>query len=183
MSPSNQDFTQVSGRPYSTLHNMSNRISRLFERRQDQGSQFSRSQRTSGACDVPIFMSRSSDHLHYPHDEEAAGTRSLSHRDSIEEDEHHAVPASSVYSQSPNFQARNTMEEIEEESRSMSADTTHDLEAGHSTSCPTSEAELVRQKRRKRRRVAESYRSRIAAKKRLGMAFGITTLAAVITCK
>lgn len=75
------------------------------------------------------------------------------------------------------------MEQIEEEPRSVTPETTHDLEAGSSISYATSETQLVREKRRKRRRVAESYREKIAAKKRLGMAFGVTTLAAVITCK
>lgn len=99
----------------------------------------------------------------------------------MEDDERRPVPASSVYSQSPHFRARQNMDQIEEESRSRSQDTTRDLEAGNSTSYATSEAELVKQKRRKRRRV--SYREQIAAKKRLGMAFGVTTLGAVITCE
>lgn len=137
---------------------------------------------------MPIFMSASSDHLHRTHsDEEAARAATIphAHRQSVEDDERRTVSTSSVYSQSPNVQVQRTfMDQSEEEPRSRSPEPTHDLEAGISTSSyASSEAELVREKRRKRRRVAESYRERIAAKKRLGVAFGVTTLAAVITCE
>lgn len=182
MNPSNPDLAQAQGRPYSTRQSMSGRISRLFERRQGPSSHFSRSQRTSGACEVPIFMSQSSDHLHYHQDEEAVEVEPH-HRESMEDDERHTVRGSSIYSQSPHFRAQNTMNEFEEDTHSRSSDVTHDLEAGHSTLSTTSEVDLLNQKRRKRRRIADSYRERIASKKKLGMAFGVTTLAAVITCK
>lgn len=170
------------GGSHSTRNSMSSRMSHLFQRRQGQDDHSSRSPRSSGAFDVPIFMSRSSDHLERPYDEEAAGDGSPSHTMSAEYDEHRGVAASSVYSQSPNFRNRHSMDHIEEETHSESRETSHDLEAGTSTSCATSEVELVREKRRRRRRVAETYKVKIAAKKRLGMAFGVTTLAAVITC-
>lgn len=133
---------------------------------------------------MPIFMSPSSDHLEvHPDDIEAA--MSPTWRQNPEQGRPLTVPASSVYSQSPDNRIHHGfyMEQIEEDPHPRSPEMIHDLEAGTSSSYTTSEVQLVREKRRKRRRVAESYRERIAAKKRLGMAFGVTTLAAVITCK
>lgn len=134
---------------------------------------------------MPIFMSPSSDHLEvHPDDIDARAAMSPTWRQDVEHVRPLTVPASSVYSQSPDVRAHPSfMEQIEEEPRSLSPETTHDLEAGTTTSYATSETQLVREKRRKRRRIAESYREKIAAKKRLGMAFGVTTLAAVITCE
>lgn len=183
MNPVRSDNIPPTGRP-NTRESMSSRISRLFDRRQDQDSSANTSHRTSGACEVPIFMSPSSDHLLYPlHDEEMAMSPPLGpieehHRD-------HSVPASSVYSQSPVTRAqRISMDEIEEEAHLGPPETVNDLESGISYSSRSmSEVELVKEKRRRRRRAAESYREKIAAKKKLGMAFGVTTLAAVITCK
>lgn len=134
---------------------------------------------------MPIFMSPSSDRLDVnPDDIEARAAMSPTWRQGVEHIRPLTVPASSVYSQSPDIRAHNSfMEQIEEEPRALSPDTTHDLEGGTSISYASSETQLVREKRRKRRRIAESYREKIGAKKRLGMAFGVTTLAAVITCE
>lgn len=166
---------------------MSNRISRLFDRRRTRNSAVDHSQRTSGACEVPIFMSPSSDRLHI----EDQGDFQSRHDglQQIQTINNHSrpytIPASSIYSESPGQQHQpRFMEEIEEEEMPIEAPTPRDLEEGNSTvSYATSETRIVREKRRRRRRISETTRQRIAAKKRLSMAFGVTAVASIITCE
>lgn len=185
MNPTNFNHVEAKGLSASNRNSITSRMSQFFGRRRDQNSFTGPSHRTSGACEVPIFMSASSERLHFnQHDVETAEVTSPV----IEQNIYHArpatMPASSVYSQSPDFRAQNTfLEPVEEDFHPESSDAARDLEAGTSAvSHMTSESRLVREKRRKRRRVAESNRQKIASKKRLGVAFGVTTLAAVITC-
>lgn len=176
--------------PRSRIANFRNsvtsRMSSLFERRQHGESSNNASHRTSGACEVPIFMSPSSERVDNDHDDpEATATYSPPMRQGHGREYARTVPASSIYSQSPDPRTQNTfMDRIEEESHPRSPNMAHDLEAGASAiSCASSEEHLIRERRRRRRRVSESNRQKIASKKRLGVAFGVTTLAAVITCK
>ena len=75
------------------------------------------------------------------------------------------------------------MEHIEELLGEPS-DSIVDLEDGTCTmSYAASDAPIIREKRRRRKRVVESTIQRIESKKRLSMAFGITGLATVIACK
>lgn len=167
------------------------RVSRLFSRRNDSSLPVHESHRTSAACEVPIFMSPSFDRLDIQHVQppspEAARSLSPTHPIMDVEAPSHCVgpyslPASSVYSESPGQQYAARFEEDIRGHVPMSPP--HDLEEGQSTvSYTTSETRLVAEQRRKRRRrVHESIRSRIEAKKRLSLAFGITVLAAIITC-
>jgi len=160
------------------------RFSRLFGRGRADAT-MNPSHRTSAACSVPIFLSPSSDRVDAYH----AGNQSP-HLDA----DHYApashlhqrftIPASSVYSESPGQQhERHFMQQIEEQP-SETPELVRDLEEGTSSLCySSSQAPIMREKRRRKRRAPESTRQRIDAKKRLSMAFGITVLAAITTCK
>lgn len=151
---------------------MASRMSRLFSRRRDEHSVMGDSQRTSGACEVPIFMSTPRNQP-----EQAMLSSATYHQPTT-------IPASSVYSASPGQQHHTQVEDHVEDESPWSPGSVEDLERGTSpVSYATSETQLVREKRRKRRRVGESIRQKIASKKRLSMAFGVTVIATIITCK
>lgn len=163
---------------------IASRVSKLFGASHSQDTAMNHSLRTSAACEVPIFMSPSSDHLAHPDLGAQSpafhrGPAGVNAQTSIEEQARRlTIPASSVYSESPGQQNQaRFMEEIEEEFPS------HDLEQGNSYQTSTaSESYPARTKYKRRRRVRESTRQKIASKQRLSVAFGITAVAAAITC-
>jgi len=166
-------------------------MSRLFSREAELSLPVRESHRTSGAFEVPIFMSPSSDELDVQHTQprsfSSPRSRSSTHSiiDAAVPSNHVrplTFPASSVYSESPGQEHAARFEQDQDGHTPGSP--AHDLEEGRSTvSCPTSETQMVTERRRRRRkRVHESMRSRVETKKRLSLAFGITTLAAIVTC-
>lgn len=171
---------------------MSNRISRLFSRERDENQSVENSQRNSSACSVPLFMSPPSDQFrpfcvggHSPHAQRYHEGQAPLNAD--EHDRQSTIAASSVYSESPRQQqeAQFTREDIGHRSQ-CSSSRALDTDLEDRSSSPfyaDSEAQIIRDKQRKKRRVTESTRQRIASKKRLSMAFGITVLATVITCE
>lgn len=168
----------------STRISISNRVSRLFSRRTPDSPRFEESQRSSAACTVPIFMTSSSDRMvHEAYDTDQYVEPSAEHT----LDERHrpiTIQGSSVYSATPGQQYPDHLPEDAMDDSPRSPASLHDLEQGTSSiSYATSETPIVRDKHRRRRRISESTRQKIASKKRLGMAFGVTTLATVITCK
>jgi len=167
------------------------RMSRLFWRGAESSLPVRESHRTSGAFEVPIFMSPSSDELDVQHTQprsfSSPRSRSSTHSiiDAAVPSNHVrplTFPASSIYSESPGQEHITTFEPDDEEHTPTSP--RHDLEEGHSTvSCLTTDTQMVTDQRRKRRkRMHASMRSRIETKSRLSLAFGITTLATIITC-
>lgn len=184
MNTTHTAHAEPSNRLSNARVSIANRVSKLFGASHYQDNATNHSQRTSAACEVPIFMSPSSDHLEHPdleaqspafhHGHGGVNTQTYSE----EQGRRLTLPASSVYSESPGQQHHACfMEEIEEESSS------HDLEQGNSYQTSTaSETYLVRNKHRRRRRVRESTRQKISSKQRLSVAFGITAVAAAITC-
>lgn len=183
------DFTNLgnvepqTGR-FSVRASLTSRVSRIFGKRHE-GPPMDQSHRTSAACSVPIFLSPSSDRIDAYHCEDQSPHRHVQGEGSLLH--HHqrfTIPASSVYSESPGQQhPAHFVEQIEELPSELSG-LTRDLEAGTSgSSYATSETPIARDKRRKRKRVSESRRERIASKKRLSMAFGVTVLATTIICE
>lgn len=165
---------------------MSNRISRLFSRRRDEDRSAEQSIVTSSGCEVPIFMSQPSNdpqtESRTPHFGEIRA--SWTEFNNPADERRLTIPCSSVYTQSPGQQHDPRHEYEAEDDSPRSPASVEDLEDGTAIiSTTASEAPVLRGKRRKSRRPRESLRQRIAAKKRLGVAFGVTALATVITCK
>lgn len=158
---------------------MTSRISRLFTSNASSNHRLRQSQMTTSAFEVPIFMSASSNYVQnqdVPGDEASDGTY-------LTEPSHRQMPqayaASSIYSPAPVHHERSHFSDDSDDlTRSM-----HDLEQGiQPSSYASSETNLIRAKRRHRRRVSESSRQKIAGKKRLAMAFGVTASAMLVTC-
>lgn len=156
----------------------SNRVSKLFGKR-DQDTIFT-SRRTS-TCEVPVFMSPSQADL---------GQTNIIRRtegfygeitDRYDQNGRRlTIPASSVYSQSPGRHDTQFMEHIEEESI---IDTSIPDQDGLHQPSANSETYLIREKRRRRRRVTESTKQKIHGKKILSIAFGVTAFGTALTCE
>lgn len=164
---------------------MSSRISRLFSRRRDDDGSAEQSVVTSSGCEVPIFMSTPAEAPQSSSRRPQFGEIGASWTEPaiIPEERRHTIPCSSVYSESPRPDHDHHEYEAEKDSPRSPA-CVHDLEEGSVIiSTTSSQAPVLREKRRKARRPRESLRQRIAGKKRLSVAFGVTTLATVTTCK
>jgi len=163
---------------------MASRVSRLFGARRETATT-DQSHRTSAACSVPIFLSPSSERVdEYHHERLLPQSAFRRETGTPSPPQRFTIPASSVYSELPAQQHQTQYTEQIEELPAASPDSIRDLEEGTSSlSYATSETPIARERRRKRKRVSESTRQRIESKKRLSMAFGVTVLAALITCK
>lgn len=169
------------GRPPSARASMVSRVSRFFEARRETATR-AQSHRTSTACSVPIFLSPSSDRVDAYNHEALSFHGEFRHGAGTLHYPQPTIPASSVYSESPAQQHRTPPLEQIEELPSGSSHSIRDLEEGTvSLSYTSSRTPITREQRRPRKRVSESTRQRIASKKRLSMAFGVTMLAALIT--
>lgn len=165
---------------------ISNRISQLWSRRH-QPSTIQSSNRTSNACEVPIFMSPSQDddqHRRLPpqnteflHSPRGDATTNL-HVPAL------SIASSSVYSASPRHEQEQHVDTFEEQSYLEAAESSvqDEEETVSHTSTTHSDVQQLIDRRKRRRRVRESTRRKIEGKKRLSMAFGITVLATGITC-
>lgn len=181
----NQRYEPYKEQPQNRT-SMSSRISRLFSKRREDDSSAQQSVVTSSGCEVPIFMSPPSEDpqtgSRTPHFGEIGASWTVPAN--TNEERRHTIPCSSVYSESPRIE-HEVHQEYETEDESPSSPVRpRDLEEGSAViSSTSSEAPVLREKRRRTRKARESLRQRIAGKKRLSVAFGLTTLATVTTCK